>query len=212
MKRLVFTLHLLVFWVAYGLLPAAAGPPGERSLQDIVPKRIHISVASDHLFAVTALHVRPDDVGESSWARWDGDGDHKLSREEQEPLLSHIADVQLRSQAVAAARRGVAWGDFSVVRMSQSESVLLLGQPLDLKISGRLALSEGDSERAFVVYAPPRLPDGIVPLRISLAEGMSFVGVAGTRAEQRGPRRIEAVLSRANPAIWGAIQLQGQQP
>ncbi len=212
MKPLVLTLHLLVFGVPFGLLPAAAAPPAERSLQDIVPKRIQLSVATDHLFAVTALHVRPEDVGESSWARWDGDRDQKLSPQEQVPLLSHIAGIQLLSQAVAAARRGVTWGDFSVTRMSESEAVLLLTQPLDLKISGRLPLAEGSSDRAFVVYAPPRMPDGIVPLRISLAKGMSFVGVAGTRAEQRGPRRIEAVLSRANPAIWGTIKLERLEP
>jgi len=208
MKRFVFTLHLFVVGALFGLLPASAAPPAGPSLQDIVPKRIQLSVATDHLFVLTALHVRPKDVGESSWARWDLDHDQKLSPEEQAPLLSHIADVQLLSQAVATARRGVVWGDFSVVRMSGPEAVLLLNQPLDLKVSGRLPLSETDRERAFVVYAPPRMADGIVPLRLSLAEGMSFVGVAGTRAEQRGPRRIEAVLSRVNPAIWGTIKLQ----
>jgi hypothetical protein len=197
--------------MSFALTSAVAEPRTKRSLQDIVPKRIQISVATDHLFAVTALHVRPEDVGESSWARWDDDRDRKLSPQEQGTLIEHIAGVQLLSQVVAAARRGVEWGDFSVARMSEAEAeaVLLLSQPLDLKISGRLPLSEGDSARAFVVYAPPRMPDGIVPLRISLAKGMSFVGVAGTRAEQRGPRRIEAVLSRANPAIWGTIKLQG---
>jgi hypothetical protein len=209
MKCLVTTLLFLVLGMSFGLPSAMAEPLTKRSLQDIVPKRIQISVAADHLFAVTALHVRPEDVGESSWARWDGDRDRKLSPQEQSDLIEHIAGVQLLSQVVAAARRGVEWGDFSVVRMSEAEDVLLVSQPLDLKISGRLSLSEEDLERAFVVYAPPRMPDGIVPLRISLAKGMSFVGVAGTRAEQRGPRRIEAVLSRANPAIWGRIKLQG---
>jgi hypothetical protein len=208
MKCLVLTLLLVVPVVSIGPTPAMAAPPAKRSLEEIVPKRVQISVAGDHLFAVAALHVRPEDVGESSWARWDGDGDRRLSPEEQAPLIEHIVGVQLLSQAVAIARRGVEWGAFSVARMSKASGVLLLSQPLELKVSGRLPLSEEDSERAFVVYVPPRLPDGIVPLRISLAKGMSFVGVAGTRAEQRGPRRIEAVLSRANPAIWGTIKLQ----
>jgi len=188
-----------------GFSEEAAGPPAKPSLDNIVPKRIHISVAADHLFGVTELHVWPKDVGDDSWARWDSDGDGKLSAEEQRLLFGHIVQGNLPSQVVATSRRRVDWGSFAIRRMAKDGAALSLDQAVDLKISGRLPLVRGDRERAFVVYAPPRSPDGIVPLRISLAEGMTFSGVAGTRAEQRGPRRIEAVLSRVNPALWGIV-------
>jgi hypothetical protein len=189
-----------------GFSGAAAGPPAKPDLDDIVPKRIHISVAADHLFGVTELHVWPKDVGADSWARWDRDGDGKLSAPEQRSLFGHILQGNLPSQVVATSRRRVDWGSFAIRRMAKDGAVLSLDQAVDLKISGRLPLARGDRQRAFVVYAPPRSPDGIVPLRISLAEGLTFSEVAGSRAEQRGPRRIEAVLSRASPALWGIIR------
>jgi hypothetical protein len=189
-----------------GLSEAAPGPPTKPGLDDIVPKRIHISVAADHLFGVTELHVWPKDVGEGSWARWDSDGDGQLSAPEQVSLFGHIVQGNLPSQVVATSRRRVDWSSFAIRRMAKDGAALSLDQAVDLKISGRLPLDREDRERPFVVYAPPRSPDGIVPLRISLAEGMTFSGVAGSRAEQRGPRRIEAVLSRANPALWGIVR------
>lgn len=206
MKRVLLVLLLWIAALPFGFPEVAAGPPAKPALDDIVPKRIHISVAADHLFGVTELHVRPKDVGEGSWARWDSDSDGKLSAQEQTSLFGHIAEGSLPSQAVAIARRRVDWSSSVIRRMAKDGATLSLDEAVDLKISGRLPLSREDRERPFVVYAPPRSPDGIVPLRISLAEGLSFEGVAGTRAEQRGPRRIEAVLSRANPALWGIIR------
>jgi len=191
--------------------PARSTPDSARpqvGLEEIVPKRIQISVGADHIFGVTELHVWPKDLGETSWARWDSDGDRRISLSEQNQLLKYVAHRELLSLRVAAVGRRVDWGSFDVTRMAVPGADLGLSEAVDIKISGRLALDSLDEERVFVVYALPRTPDGIVPLRISLARGMSFFGVAGARAEQRGPRRIEAVLSRSSPALWGVVRRQ----
>ena len=200
----------LLQWMALGLLISAPGlgAAGAKSpkLEDIVPKRLQLSLASDHIFVATHLHVRPSDLGEPSWSSWDTDASGALSGSEVQALIGEVRRTNLPSQRLAIGRQLVDWAALPATRASAPGASLGLQEALNVRVSGKVARQTGSGRAHFVVYAPPRRANGIVPLRITVGAGTRLRDVAGARAEQRGPRRVEAVLSRFTPALWGRLE------
>jgi hypothetical protein len=197
-------LLLLLLLVAPSVWAGPAQPKAD--IQDIVPKTIQLSLGADHIFAATQLRVTPGDLGETSWASWDKDSSGSLSLPEQGPLLEFVRRRTLASQRVAVGGVLVDWDLFPVQRSAAAGEPLGLTEAIELKVSGRVSAGPWAGDLAFVVYAPPRGRDGIVPLRLSLAPDLSFVAAEGARAELRGSKRLEAVLTRASPALWGTLR------
>lgn len=196
-------------WLALGLILGVqglgeAGASGAQ-LDEIVPKRIQVSVAAERIFVATHLHIRPSDLGEVSWSPWDSDKSGKLNEPEIQALIQHVRRANLPSQRLAIGGHLVDWAALPASRSAAPGVPLGLSDPLRLRVSGDVPRKKTLAPEAFVIYAPPRVAGGIVPLRITLGEGARFIGVAGARAELRGPRRIEAVLSRLTPALWGGV-------
>ena len=197
-------------WMALGLLLGVQGPgaveASDKQLDDIVPKRLKVSLGTDHIFVVTQIHVRPSDLGEDSWSSWDRDASGDLTEPEVQALIQQVRRANLPSQRLAIGGYLLDWAALPATWVAVPGVPLGLNDLLRLRVTGDVPRKKSlQAREVFVVYAPPRAADGIVPLRINLGDGLRFVGVAGARAEQRGPRRIEAVLSRHTPALWGGV-------
>jgi len=184
---------------------SAATASGEQELAKMVPTRVQLSVASDQLFLAIQMHVVPQEMGADSWAKWDEDRSGSLDTQEVEALVSRVVEIAMPSHRVALGGQLMDWRELSAERAAHRQSPLGLREPILVKVSGTKGRLEPNEEAIFVVYAPPKKVDGIVPLRLSVGAGLQFRDVAGARAEQRGPRRIEAVLSRRSPALWGTV-------
>jgi len=202
MSRGLLCLFLLLLLPGLGW---AATAPGEQELAKMVPTRVQFSVASDQIFLAIQMHVVPQEMGADSWAEWDQDRNGSLDGQEVQALVSQVVAVAMPSHRVAVGGQLMDWRELSAERAVHRESPLGLREPILVKVSGTKGRLGSNEEALFVVYAPPKKGDGIVPLRLSVGAGLQFRDVAGARAEQRGPRRIEAVLSRRSPALWGTV-------
>jgi hypothetical protein len=195
----------------FAFVVAASAAPREltESIHEIVPRQVQVAVAVDHVWASVRLSLRPADLGLSSWVRWDADGDGELSASERSPLALHLRAretefLALMVDGVAVPMTQAKW------RFEASPSAsLALDEPATLRIETRENLRMTAGEHRFVLYDRPAEADGIVPIRFSLANGLTLGPVTGARAEKRSPRRLEAVVSRGSPAVWGSFVREG---
>ena len=188
-------------------------PPESKELEEIVPFNVMVSVGPEALFAAVRVQIEPSQLGLASWSNWDEDGDGKLVRKEQEQAAIAVRDRVVPSLRVVLAGRLVPLDSAPVQVLGPKEQLLGVRDRLRLNIATKsrgglkflgISASKGLS---FLVYAVPLQPDGIVPLRLSLPKNMRLIEATGTRAELQSPQRLEAVTSRATPALWGRFQL-----
>jgi hypothetical protein len=206
MSRGLLVLFVFLLFSGLGWAGASSGPSsGEQGLAKMVPTRVQLSVASGQIFLAIQLHVTPQALGADSWLEWDRDGNGSLDAQETRSLVSAVAAASLRSHRVALGGQLIDWRDLSLEHTTRGADSLGLREPILVRASGTNGHLSAGEEAPFVVYAPPQEEDGIVPVRLSVGAGLLFRDVAGARAEQRGPRRIEAVLSRRSPALWGTV-------
>ena len=88
---------------------------------------------------------------------------------------------------------------------------LSLDAAVTIRVETRANILMEPGEHRFVLYDLPSAADGIVPIRFSLARGLTLGSVMGARSEKKSERRLEAVVSRASPAVWG-IFVREEEP
>jgi hypothetical protein len=174
---------------------------GQAEVRDSVPRTVAVSAAADHVFATLTAVVAPSDLGLTSWAQWDLDEDGAISELEGKPLLGALRARELEYLCVAVDGEVV-----PLARMvARSVEPITIDGPVTLRVQGRAALTLEAGEHQFVLYDRPQTEDGIVPIRFAVVPGMQITAAEGARAEQKGARRLEAVVSRFAPAVWGTF-------
>ncbi len=191
---------------AFAPVPTARGGPVEGgSVQDLVPRSYQVSVGRDHVFASVRFQVRPVDVGEADWSKWDRNGDGSLDDPEARVLGAQLRDRELEYVCIAIDGEVLPLGRMAASRVEPVEAPIPLDATIRFRVEGRSNLVLEAGEHRFVLYDRPRTEDGVVPMRLSLVTAMELVSAVGARAETRGNRRLEAVVSRAVPGIWGTF-------
>ncbi len=208
MRRLLLLLVLLL--PAPALAEESTDDSGR--VHDFVPRNVRVSIAPDHVWGSVRSEVAPADVGEESWAPWDRDGDGQLAGSERAALSAALRARELEYLCVAV--------DGQVLPLLQRPA--LLEEPLEdpvpldarvvVRVEGRMDLDLATGEHPFVLYDRPRTLDGVVPFRLSLGRGLAIRSTGGARNEALTPRRLEAVISRFAPAVWGTISRPGAPP
>lgn len=192
--------------LALALLLLAPPVQAERDVRELAPKTLQVSVGSDHIFGALQVQVAPADLGESSWARWDVDSSGGLSTAELQPLLEVARSGAVAALCIAIGGTQLDFGAWPVRRAGPVGTDLGVDESLLLTVSGRAELALPPGEHAFLLYDVPRTAAGIVPVRLRFVVGTEVVAAAGARSELRGRGRLEAVLSRATPALWGTLR------
>jgi hypothetical protein len=181
------------------LLLPGAGRGAE--VRDFVPRTVTVSVGTDHVFATLTSVVHPATLGLASWGAWDLDGDGAISEAESKRLLGDLRGRELEYLCIAV--------DGEVVMLARmpayTDQLITIDGPVTLKVQGRARADLSPGEHRFMLYDRPRTEDGIVPIRFNVVRGMTITGAQGARAELKGPRRLEAVVSRHAPAVWGTF-------
>lgn len=185
--------------------------PEKRDLEELVPLNLLVSVGDDRLFGAVRLQIVPAQLGLDSWARWDRDGDGALNRDERMAAAEAVTARVLPSFRVALAGKLLALDRAKPSLLGPKEQLLALDARLLMNVSAKTSLAQSpgavdEAELPFVIYAVPLHMDGIVPLSVRLGSGLQLVGADGTRTEILGPGRLEAVTTRATPALWGRLK------
>ena len=165
---------------------------------------IRVSVADDHVFVQLKAHAEPASLGRESWADFDRNGDGSLDAGERVPLLEALRRQETEYTALSVGERPVPMGRFEVAALGEAETTALDGR-LTFRVQGRVELERSPDGWPFVLYDRPREWTGAVPIRLSVARGLHLEGIEGGRAEQRGPQRLDAVVTNSTPAVWGRI-------
>ena len=218
-------LHSVVLVVALATMMAPAGVlAGEtktktseipklekRDLEELVPLNLLVSVGDGRFFGAARFQIVPGQLGLDSWARWDRDGDGVLNLEERTAAAGAVAARVLPSFRVALAGKLLPLDKAKPSLLGPREQPLALNGRLLMNVSARTSLSESpaeaqEAELPFLIYAVPLHTDGIVPLSIRLGSALQLLDADGTRTELLGPSRLEAVTTRATPALWGRLK------
>ena len=175
------------------------------SIHQIVPRQVQVSVAEDHVWASVRVDIRPVDLGLKSWRRWDLDGDAVLTSSERQALAEHLRSRETEFLSLMVDGLAVPMAEARWRFEGAAATSLGIDVPATLRLETRLNLPMAPGEHRFVLYDRPAKADGIVPIRFSLARGLTLASVSGARAEKMSDRRLEAVVSRASPAVWGSF-------
>ena len=194
------------------LLPTLAlageqAPAGDDArVHDFVPRNVRVSIALDHVWGAVRAEVVPADVGESSWAAWDRDGDGQLVGPERPRLASALRARELEFLCIAVAGEVLPLLRRPATLEEPAEGPVPLDARVVVRVEGRMKLDLGPGEHPFVLYDRPRGLDGVVPFRLSLGRGLKIRSTGGARNEELTPRRVEAVVSMFAPAVWGTVE------
>lgn len=190
--------------VAFLLLALLIGRPAVPE-GPAVPRALQVSVGLDHVWASVRATVRPADLGLPDWSRYDRDGDGVISDLEERVLLRDVRGHTVQYACVALDDVVVPLGTMPIKRVEPA-GPLAADAAVKVRIEGRAAAVLGPGEHAFVLHDRPATAEGVVPIRLSFTKGFSLVGAAGARAERKGARRLESVVSHAAPAVWGTLR------
>jgi hypothetical protein len=188
-----------VLWILLGL--AWAGP----AAPDLpLGRDVRVSVADDHVFVQIRASAAPADRGRTSWSEFDRDGDGSLDARERVPLLEALRREECAYAALSVGELPIPVARFEVEALDVGERSAL-DATLVFRVHGRVALPPSPDGWPFVLYDRPRRWQGAVPIRLSVSRGLTIEGVQGARSEQRGPQRLDTVVSNSTPAVWGRI-------
>lgn len=165
---------------------------------------IRISVADDHVFVQLKAQAAPADLGRSTWADFDRNGDGALDEGERVPLLEALRAQETEYTALSVGEQPLPLGRFEVAALGEGPRTALDGS-VTFRVQGRMELARSDEGWPFVFYDRPRNWQGAVPIRLSVSRGLRVEGVEGARAEARGPQRLDAVVTNSTPAVWGRV-------
>ncbi len=209
-------LAVVSLWTLPVSTSASAGEAAalERSeapdIRALVPRQIQVSLGPKQAWGQVRSRVLPRDLGEASWAKWDKNDDGFLSDLELRPLGLVLRARETDYLCLALAGRPlpfVYWRPEWV--RADGAGPPGIDAALELRLEARVSLQLKDGPVHFVLYDRPSDEDGVVPVRFSLAQGLAFGPLqAAARAEMRGERRLEVVLSRAGPALWGEVVVE----
>lgn len=192
---------------------AGAAEPGEDGrVHEFVPRNVRVSVTEDRLWVSARTEVAPADLGEASWAAWDRDSDGRLSGPEAGALESRIRADEFGHLCVAVDEVVLPVLRMGMTREEPQADPIPLDARIVLRIEGQTTLDLGMGEHGWTLYDRPRGLAGVVPFRLALGPGLALVSSAGARAEVKGPRRVDAVVSRFAPAAWGKLSRSAPAP
>jgi hypothetical protein len=197
----VLFLLLGVFVVAVSAAPREL----TESIHQMIPRQVQVAVAADHVWVSVRLELRPADLGLPSWQRWDVDGSGALTVTEQGPLAKHLRARETEFLSLMVDGIAVSLSDARWRFEGPPSAPLALDTAATIRVETRANMLVEPGEHRFVLYDLPSRADGIVPIRFSLARGLTLGRVSGARSEKRSERRLEAVVSRASPAVWGSF-------
>jgi hypothetical protein len=184
--------------------------PGTPALDVSVPRSIMVSVGKDHLWASLRATVAPKDVGLDDWSRYDRDGDGVVGPAEERALLAELRRKQTEHTCIALGEAVVPLGRLPVKRVGAG--ALELTSTIALRIEGRVNAPLDVGTHPFVLHDRPNTADGVVPIRLAWVQGVELLDAQGTRAERKGARRIEAVVTHQTPALWGRLSQRTPAP
>ena len=205
------TLSLVLFSALGVFAVAVSAAPREltESIHHMVPRQVQVAVAVDHVWASVRLEVRPADLGLPSWKRWDPDGSGVLTVDERGPLAEHLRARETEFLSLMVDGLAVRVSDGRSRFEGPPSAPLSLDAVVTIRVEARANMLMEPGEHRFVLYDLPSGADGIVPIRFSLAHGLTLSSVEGARSEKKSERRLEAVVSRASPAVWGSFVREG---
>ncbi len=187
------------------LAGTAYGAGKETQLADqLVPRQIRVSFATEQLFVSVRSRVSPASIDEASWATWDRDGDGSLSDTELGPLLDFVTRVELGHLGVTVDGTVVPVAALKTKLEVPVERPVALDASLVLRFEGKQRTALAAGEHRFAVYDQPLGRDGVVPFRVSFGRGLHALGGGGARAEIRGGgKRVEVATTQLAPIFWG---------
>jgi len=127
-------------------LGTAHGAGKEAQIADqLVPRQVRVSFATEQLFVSVRSRVTPASLGETSWATWDRDGDDSLSEAELGPLLDSVTRAELGHLGVTVDGTVVPVGALRTRLEVPAERPVALDAALVLRFEGkhRTALAAG---------------------------------------------------------------------
>ena len=195
------------FAVAIALTAFMISP--ELAAEDVrehVPRTVQVSVGKDHIFGALQVRIEPADLGEKSWARWDRNKSKSLEQSEVRNLIEEARD---RNVAILCVSIGGVLIDFSRMAVKLDEPhgrSVSLREAVVFSASGRTEAVLPPGDHFFLLYSLPASVDGIVPVRLRMVAGVDVIRAEGARVELRQTGRLEGVLSRATPALWGQLR------
>jgi len=170
----------------------------------LVPRKVRVSLSKEQVFVSVRSALQPGAVGETSWARWDRNGDGSLDERELEPLLRELRALELGHLGVTVD--GAVVPVVRLVTKMETKAPVPLDAELMVRFEGTEALSLAAGAHRLSVYDQPRGRDGVVPFRISFGRGLKATGGGGARAELRGGgARIEVATTKNAPIFWGGF-------
>ena len=183
----------------------AHGAGKEAQIADqLVPRQVRVSFATEQLFVSVRSRVTPASLGETSWATWDRDGDGSLSDPELGPLLDSVTRAELGHLGVTVDGSVVPVGALRTRLEVPAERPVALDAALVLRFEGKHRTALAAGEHRFAVYDQPLGRDGVVPFRVSFGRGLLALGGGGARAEIRGGgKRVEVATTKLAPIFWG---------
>tara|TARA_Y100001968_G_scaffold65378_1_gene56152 strand:+ start:438 stop:1028 length:591 start_codon:yes stop_codon:yes gene_type:complete len=190
------------------LLARAAPPTASAPIHQLVPRQVQVAVAADHIWASVRVELRPADLGLTDWFRWDRDQSAALEPAELAALGLHLRGLETEYLAVMVDGVAVPLVAARVRFAGSPVAALSLTDSVSFRFETRLELALESGAHRVVLYDRPAAADGIVPIRLSLARGLRLANFQGARAERRSQRRLEAVVSRASPAVWGELVVE----
>ena len=171
-----------------------------------------VSVGQDHLWGSLRASVAPGDLGVANWAAWDLDANGALDMRERAGLSGRLREHVAHSVSASVDGRLLAFSRSKLLWTEEGEGGGPgIDQLLSFRLEARTPLTNRPGEHVFVLYDRPS-QDRVVPIRFSLAGGMQLVTAHGARWEQRTSRRLEAVVTRVTPGLWGTFVRNKRSP
>jgi hypothetical protein len=185
-----------------GAAPDAPPPPPQKAgTAEVASRGLSLSIGADHAFASVRATVTPGDVGRSDWREFDRDRSGAVDLVELPELLKTVRGFALEYVCVAVDGAVLALGRRPAER--ESDGPVGLTDPLEIRVQGRLPL-EAAGQHRFVIYDRPA-EGSFVPVKLQVARGLRIDEAVGAFAEPKNDRRVQAVLRRHAPALWGTV-------
>ena len=182
-------------------------PREKPDLDTLIPRRVSVSIGTDHVWGQVKSTVAPADRGKDDWSEWDRNGDGALQGAELQSLAGSLAEAEVEFLSVTVNGRWLPFPTFVAKVDGGVADARPLDAPISFQVSGRMTLLLDRGAHEFALYGLPDDEDGVLPLRLSFARPYKVLDATGARAELRmGGRRIEGAATQATPTLWGRFE------